>query len=53
MLTVFARSFMTATRINAPTIRDAPKPKKKHKSRWLPEGHWWTETRRDVDLSDL
>ncbi len=52
MLTVFARSFMTATRINVPHIRDVPK-QKPSKKRWLPEGHWWRETRRDVDLCDL
>lgn len=52
MLTVFARSFMTATRVDAPRIRDMPKPRKRSR-RWLPEGHWWKETPRDVDLRDL
>jgi hypothetical protein len=53
MLTVFARSFMTATRINAPHIRDVPGPKAKKRRRWLPEGHWWIQKRRDIDLNDL
>ncbi|SDX49820.1 hypothetical protein SAMN05444358_106170 [Ruegeria halocynthiae] len=52
MLTVFARSFMTATRIDAPHIRDAPKPGH-HKRRWLPENHWWIKHPRAVDLNDL
>ncbi len=52
MLDVLARSFMTATRIDTHHIRDAPKPGAK-KRRWLPEGHWWTEKRREVDLNDL
>lgn len=52
MLTVFAKSFMTATRIDAPRIRDVPNRKTRKKS-WLPERHWWRETRRDVDLCDL
>lgn len=52
MLTVFARSFLTATRINAPHIHDATKPVRR-KRRWLPEGHWWKENPRGVDLNDL
>ncbi|MDP5219629.1 hypothetical protein Q5Y75_20605 [Ruegeria sp. 2205SS24-7] len=53
MLTVFAKSFMTATRVKQPTIRDYPAPKAKPRRRWLPEGHWWLQTSRDVDLNDL
>ncbi len=52
MLTVFARSFMTATRINEPHVYDAVKPKHR-KRRWLPESHWWRESPRDVDLNNL
>lgn len=52
MLTVFARSFMTATRINAPHIREMPKANT-GKKRWLPESHWWRETPHDVDLNNL
>lgn len=52
MLTLFAKSFITATRTNAPHIRDAPKPGAR-KRRWLPDGHWWLENPRDVDLNDL
>ncbi|MGI9368039.1 MAG: hypothetical protein ACR2O2_04295 [Ruegeria sp.] len=52
MLTVFAKSFMTATRINAPRVRDAPKQNEPKRS-WLPDGHWWKETRTEIDLNDL
>ncbi|RLK00625.1 hypothetical protein [Ruegeria conchae] len=52
MLTVFARSFMNATRIDAPHIREAPKPGLR-KRRWLPESHWWRESPRGVDLNNL
>ncbi|UAB88348.1 hypothetical protein I5192_14090 [Ruegeria sp. SCSIO 43209] len=52
MLTVFARSFLNATRINTPHIYDAPKPGRR-KRRWLPEHHWWRENPRDVNLNDL
>ncbi len=52
MLTVFAKSFMTATRIDTPRIRDVPKPDKPKRS-WLPDGHWWKETPRSIDLNDL
>lgn len=52
MLNVFARSFMTATRINTPQVYDAPKPGRRQR-RWLPENHWWIESPRDVDLKDL
>jgi hypothetical protein len=52
MLSVFAKSFMTATRINEPHLRDAPKPTR-NKARWLPEHHWWKKHPRTVDLEDL
>ncbi len=52
MLTVFAKPFMTVTRIGAPRIRDVAKPAAR-KRRWLPEGHWWLEHPRGVDLNDL
>lgn len=52
MLTVFARSFMTATRIDAPGIRDVPKPHKR-KKRWLPDSHWWREHPRASDMDNL
>ncbi|MEX0306247.1 MAG: hypothetical protein AB3N12_02570 [Ruegeria sp.] len=52
MLTVFARTFMNATRINAPHIKDASKPGRR-KRRWLPENHWWIENPRNVDLNNL
>ncbi|WP_299948180.1 hypothetical protein [uncultured Ruegeria sp.] len=45
MLTVFARSFMTATRTDAHHIRETPKPRR-HNRRWLPENHWWRESPR-------
>ncbi|WP_170337120.1 hypothetical protein [Ruegeria arenilitoris] len=52
MLSIFAKSFMTATRIDAPTIRDVPKANAS-KRRWLPAGHWWLQSKRDIDLCDL
>lgn len=52
MLTVFARSFMTATRINAPHTQDEAKPNRR-KTRWLPEHHWWREHPRAEVLRDL
>ncbi|MDA7964772.1 hypothetical protein [Ruegeria sp.] len=52
MLTIFAKSFMTATRTNTPRIRDVPKPGTR-KRRWLPDGHWWIGNPRDIDLNDL
>ncbi len=52
MLTVFARSFMNATRTNTSQIHDTPK-RDRHKRRWLPENHWWLENPRDVDLKNL
>lgn len=51
MFTVFARTFLTATRVDAPVIRDAPKPNQSKKE-WLPDSHWWKEPLRDVDLND-
>ncbi len=52
MLTIYAKSFMTATRLDAPHIRDAPKPSAP-KRRWLPVGHWWLQNKRDIDLCEL
>ena len=52
MLTVFARSFMIATRLDAPRIRDEAKPGSRRR-RWLPEGHWWIRNPRSVDLDNL
>ncbi len=51
MLNVFARSFMTATRVDTPHIQDTPKPSRR-KARWLPEHHWWKEHPRATDLDD-
>ena len=52
MLTVFARSFMTATRVDAPDLRDAPNPNQR-KTRWLPEHHWWKEQPRATNPGEL
>ncbi|WP_170479087.1 hypothetical protein [Ruegeria arenilitoris] len=52
MLSIYAKSFMTATRINAPTIVDAPR-RKSAKRHWLPNGHWWLQRKRDIDLRHL
>ena len=40
MLTIFASSFMTATRTDPPA---PPRPRR----RWLPNGHWWLSRERD------
>ncbi len=40
MLDIYARSFMTATRIN-PAVQLDARSKPKPKRRWLPKGHWW------------
>ncbi|MEX0349394.1 MAG: hypothetical protein AB3N15_08195 [Paracoccaceae bacterium] len=53
MLNVFAKSFMTATRMDTPMIRDAPEPTVKPPKRWLPKGHWWLQRPSKVDLNDL
>ena len=52
MLNVFAQSFMTATRTKSHRIQDVPNINAK-KSRWLPEGHWWREKPRNIDLDNL
>ena len=52
MLTIFANSFMTATRLHEPKVRDARKPQSERR-RWLPEGHWWIEKPHTIDLNDL
>ncbi|EEE38542.1 hypothetical protein RKLH11_2384 [Rhodobacteraceae bacterium KLH11] len=44
MLTVFARSFMTATRTDAPHIRDTSKSDRR-KPRWISAPDWWKEKR--------
>ncbi len=52
MLTVFTRYFVTETQINAPHVRDAPRPKSR-KTRWLPDHHWWREHPRARDMNNL
>ena len=53
MLTIYAKSFMTATRLNTPKLRDAPRPDAPKRRRWLPENHWWLRGGRDVDVENL
>lgn len=53
MLNIFATTFMTATRLGAPKLRDAPKPNAPARKRWLPAGHWWVGGHRDVDINNL
>ena len=48
MLGILAHSFMTATRTGTTPMRDLPRRK-----RWLPLGHWWLDTPRDVDVNAL
>jgi len=52
MLTIFAKSFMTATRTDAPPLRDGTKSKRAERC-WLPSGHWWLQPDRRADLRDL
>lgn len=52
MLTIYAKSFMTATRMDAPRIREVKKAKASRR-RWLPSGHWWLQADRDVDFRNL
>lgn len=57
MMNIYAHSFMTATRQeqrNCVAMRDTPaKVQKKTRRRWLPNGHWWLDTERCVDLEKL
>ena len=53
MLNIFAHTFMTATRTDRYTVRDAPRPNATPPRRWLPSGHWWVQPMRDVDLDNL
>lgn len=53
MLNIYAASFLTATRLDTPRFRDAPKPNKPKTKRWLPVGHWWIDKDRDVDIDNL
>jgi len=53
MLNIYAASFMTATRLNAPKLRDAPKPNAPKRKRWLPAGHWWVSKSRELNPRNL
>lgn len=42
MISIYAQSFMTATRTGCIRMSDAPPAKEvRAKRRWLPKGHWW------------
>lgn len=47
MLLIYANTFRTATRSGAIKVRDT-KPKAPRK-RWLPKGHWFVQSSRDID----
>lgn len=51
MLNILAHSFMTATRVDAPEIMDAPKPKRKLS--WAAPAYWKMRPTRVVDLENL
>ncbi len=53
MLMIYAKSFMTASRLNTPELRDAPARGQRRKKRWLPAGHWWLRHGRTADLDNL
>jgi len=41
MLSILAKSFMTATQMHEPDHTKTRKPKDAHAKVWLPESHWW------------
>lgn len=53
MLNIFANSFMTATRTNTVKGRDVATQDAQPKRRWLPNGHWWVQPYREMDLDNL
>ena len=53
MLGIYARSFMTATRTGTEQVRDVPPERHERKKRWLPRGHWFVQSTRDIDPNKL
>ena len=53
MFNIYAHSFMAATRANIVQARGIEKSDSKSKKRWLPKGHWWVSSPKDLDLDKL
>lgn len=53
MLDIYASTFMTATRAGCTKLYDVPPKTAVKKRRWLPDGHWWLQSSRCVDLNRL
>lgn len=53
MLGIYARSFMTATRTGTEQVRDVTPDRHDRKKRWLPRGHWFVQSTRDIDPNKL
>ncbi|WP_165978951.1 hypothetical protein [Antarcticimicrobium luteum] len=54
MITIYAQSFMTATRTGCVRMRGVPPAKPAgQRRRWLPKGHWWVEKSRCKDPTRL
>jgi hypothetical protein len=53
MMNIYARSFMTAARANVVQARDLEKSNVETEKRWLPKGHWWVSSPKDLDLDNL
>ena len=53
MIDIYARSFMTATRANTVQARGIVHSDDDTKKRWLPKGHWWVSSTKDLDLDKL
>ena len=53
MLSIYADTFMTATRINAPKLRQVPRATPSKRKKWSAPDHWKLRFRREIDPNTL